>query len=191
MNVEVARFLLDRNAEIDARCVDHNSTPAMWSVMGRENVTRFLIDRGATPDLFMAAVLDDVPLAEQILEAKPGAIDVRVRLGKSHEHVGYGDKYIWALDFAQTPAEVARRREHSAIYTFLLERSSPFVRLLHAARRGDTELLTAMLRDEPDLLPNLSADQTCGARAARARRRPQRARRRKGRDRAVLGRVER
>jgi ankyrin repeat protein len=78
MNVEVARFLLDRNAEIDKRCVDHNSTPAMWSVMGREDVTRFLIDRGAKPDLFMAAVLDDVTLAAQILEAEPDAIDVRV-----------------------------------------------------------------------------------------------------------------
>ena len=162
MNVEVARFLLDRNAEIDKRCVDHNSTPAMWSVMGREDVTRFLIDRGAKPDLFMAAVLDDVTLAAQILEAEPDAIDVRVRFGKSQEHVGYGDKYIWALDFAQTPAEVARRRDNAAVYAFLLERSSPFVRLLHAARRGDVRLLTAMLGDEPGLLPSLSDDQTCG-----------------------------
>ena len=34
MNVEIARFLLDRGAEIDQRCVDHSSTAAQWSVSG-------------------------------------------------------------------------------------------------------------------------------------------------------------
>lgn len=163
MNVEVAGFLLGRGAEIDRRCVDHHSTPAMWSVMGREEVTRFLIDHGARPDLFMAAVLDDVALARRILEAEPDAIDVRVHMGKSHPHLGGGNKYIWALDFAQTPIEVARRRGHEAVYSFLFERSSPAVRLVQAARCGDVAWLTAALREETNLLGSLTDDQTCAA----------------------------
>ena len=102
---------------------------------------------------------DTPALVYVVLTEKRAAIDVRVRFGKSREHVGHGDKYIWALDFAQTPAEVARRRGNDAVYDFLLERSSPFVRLLHASRRGDIELLSAMLRDDPELLPSLSDDQ--------------------------------
>jgi ankyrin repeat protein len=160
MNIEVAQFLLDRGAELDKRCVDHNSTAAMWSVAGREDVTRFLLDRGARADLFMAAALDDVALAERLLETEPGAIDVRVRFGESNDHLGQGDKYVWALDFAQTPAEVARRRGNEAIYALLLGRSSPFVNLLHASRRGDVDLLASMLRDDPDLLATLTDGQT-------------------------------
>ena len=34
------------------------------------------------------------------------------------------------------------------------------MRLLHASRRGDVELLEAMLRDHPELLPGLSEEQT-------------------------------
>ena len=53
---EIIDFLLDHGAEIDARCVDHVSTAAQWAVRN-EWKCRHLLERGATPDIFMAAAL--------------------------------------------------------------------------------------------------------------------------------------
>ena len=44
--VEVAAYLLDRGADIDARDVDHESTPAQYMVRSRQEVARFLVERG-------------------------------------------------------------------------------------------------------------------------------------------------
>ena len=141
----VARLLLDRGADLERRCVDHRSTPLMWSVQGREEVTRFLVEAGARPDLFVAAVLNDVFMAEHILDDDPTAIGVSVRFGVSHDHLGQGDKYVWALDFADTPLEVARRRGHREVYDALLRRSPRSLRLVQACRRGDVAEVRAHL----------------------------------------------
>lgn len=160
-NVEVAALLLERGAEIDKRCVDHSSTPAMWAVQGREEVLRFLLERGASADLFQAALLNDVELATQILDADPDAIHVRVRFGESHPHLGNGDKYVWALDGADTPVELARRRDCAEVYEWLLSRSSTETRLLQACRRGDADTVCGILDERPDLLGTLPEPTTC------------------------------
>ena len=85
-----------------------------------------------------------------------------VGYGKSHEHLGFGDKYVWALNFAGTPLEVARRRGNDDVYAYLLERSSTPVRLLQACRRGDLAAIAEFLDSDPDLLPSLSADEVSG-----------------------------
>ena len=157
-NPAVAALLLERGADIDRRCIDHKSTAAMWAAGNREDVMRYLVEQGTTPDLYLAALLDDVDLAERILEADPSAIDVRVRFGRSHAHVGFGDKYVWTLQGADTPVEVARIRNHTRIYSFLLERSSAETRLLQAARRGDQKTMTGILDAEPGLIGTLSTD---------------------------------
>src|SRR5262247_2938437 len=54
-DIATASLLLDRGARIDARDEDHESTPAQWSIREARDVARFLLDRGATPDIFMAA----------------------------------------------------------------------------------------------------------------------------------------
>ena len=130
----------------------------------------------------MAVVLDDVALAEEILQCEPSAIDVRVRFGGSHEHLGFGDKYVWALGGPDTPVELARVRGKPATYAFLLERSSPAVCLVQASRREDVETMSATLAADPELLtpdqgpPRVrSAVRKRGRRAGhgRARSRPQ------------------
>jgi ankyrin repeat protein len=155
-NPEVARLLLDRGADLEQRCVDHRSTPLMWSVQGRELVTRFLVEAGARPDLFIAAVLNDVSMAERILDDDPEAIGVSVRFGTSHDHLGQGDKYVWALEFADTPHEVARRRGHDEVYEVLLRRSPPSARLVQACRRGDVAAVRELLAADPALPHSLS-----------------------------------
>ena len=46
--IEIAAFLLDHGAEIDARDIDHESTPAQYMVDDRQDVARYLVSRGCT-----------------------------------------------------------------------------------------------------------------------------------------------
>ena len=48
-SVEIAGFLLDCGADIDARDIDHESTPAQYLVKSHSEVVRYLISRGARP----------------------------------------------------------------------------------------------------------------------------------------------
>ena len=158
---ETAALLLERGADIEQRCVDHESTPVMWATDGRVDVVRFLLQRGARPDLYLAALTDDAALAERILEEDPGAIDVSVHPGRSHPHLGGGDKYVWALEGAGTPVELARRRSSDAVYALLLDRSPDDVRLLQAARRGDAREMERLLDSDDELLDSLSEHMVC------------------------------
>jgi len=65
----IADLLLDRGAEIDARCVDHHSTAAQYALAERPEICRHLIAQGATPDIFIAARLGDNGLATRLIEA--------------------------------------------------------------------------------------------------------------------------
>jgi ankyrin repeat protein len=160
-NKETADLLLMRGAELDKRCVDHRSTPAQWALGDRPDVARFLVDRGARTDLFMAAVFDDVELARTLLEHDPSVISVRVGPGKSHEHLGFGDKYCWSLGFPETPLEVARRRGSASVYSLLLERSPTQTQLIQASRRGDLVGIERILDADASLLEGLDDNARC------------------------------
>lgn len=133
----------------------------MWAMDGREPVMRYLLTRGATPDLYQAAAMDDVDLIEAILTEDPEAIGVTVRFGRRHPHLGNGDKYVWALGGVDTPVELARRRGNGDAYALLLSRSPAEVRLLQAARAGDESTLRALLVDAPDILAPKPNSRTC------------------------------
>ena len=60
--VEVAQYLLDHGADIDARDVDHESTPAQYMIRDRQAVLRYLVQRGCKTDILMAAALGDADL---------------------------------------------------------------------------------------------------------------------------------
>lgn len=76
--VEIAAFLLDHGAAVDARDLDHESTPAQWMIRERPDVARFLVERGCQTDLLLAAALGDTSLARRHLEARPECIYLRV-----------------------------------------------------------------------------------------------------------------
>src|SRR4029453_12162603 len=77
-DVEVARFLLDHGADIDAIDVDHESTPAQYMVRDRQEVARFLVRRGCRGDILMAAPLGEVDLTRRLLDADPGGVRTSV-----------------------------------------------------------------------------------------------------------------
>lgn len=81
--VEVAEFLLANGAEIDARDVDHESTPAQYLLRveqkrhyprDRQDVARHLVSRGCRTDILMAAALGDTDLVWRHLDADAGCI---------------------------------------------------------------------------------------------------------------------
>ena len=53
-DVEMVRFLVGHGADVNARCVDHGSTPLQYVIRNRDLVFQ-LLDHGAEPDIFMAA----------------------------------------------------------------------------------------------------------------------------------------
>jgi ankyrin repeat protein len=124
-------------------------------------VARFLVDRGARTDLFMAAVFDDVTMARALLDQDPAAISVRLGTGRPQAHLGAGDKYYWSLGFADTPLEVARRRGSAAVHAYLLERSPAAAQLVQASRRGDLEAIERLLGADGSLLEGLDEATRC------------------------------
>ncbi|MGH7655524.1 MAG: ankyrin repeat domain-containing protein, partial [Gemmatimonadaceae bacterium] len=61
--IETAEFLLENGADIDARDVDHESTPLQYLIREHQDVARLLVARWADADIFAAAALGDLARA--------------------------------------------------------------------------------------------------------------------------------
>src|SRR4051794_752281 len=77
-NVVTAQLLLDHGARIDARDEDHDSTPAQWRISEAPELARYLLGRGATPDIFLAAALGDLDLVTALVARNPGCVAYRI-----------------------------------------------------------------------------------------------------------------
>ena len=77
-SVEVAEVLLERGADIEARCLDHYSTPVQYLADTREMVARFLFSKGATADIFSAVMADDRPVVESLLQQDAIVVNARM-----------------------------------------------------------------------------------------------------------------
>src|SRR6185369_4384447 len=73
-DLATARLLLDNGAKVDARDEDHYSTPAQWLIGRAPDVVRLLLDRGATPDIFLAVALGDRNLVERLVAEDPTCV---------------------------------------------------------------------------------------------------------------------
>jgi len=157
--VEIAKFLLDHGAQIDARDVDHESTPAQYMIRDRQEIVRYLVSRGCKTDLLMAAALGDLDLARKHLEADPQSIHLRV----THEYFPMsnpkagGTIYQWTLGWYVSPHDVARQFEHEDVFAFLMSRSPAHVKLLAACWGGDETAARALAASHPGLVANLPA----------------------------------
>jgi ankyrin repeat protein len=155
--VEIADYLLDRGAGIDVLCVDHKTTPAQYALVDRPDVCRRLLERGARPDIYMAARLGDLAMATRLLDADPGCASARI-----HEP-GYAPvppmhTYCWTLGFGRSPFDIATRFGHPEIRTLLTSRSPARVRLLNALMAGDQGAAGAEMDADPSLLGSLSRE---------------------------------
>lgn len=169
-DIEIAELLLAHGADIDARDLDHQSTPAQWMLDERRDVARYLVGRGCWTDLLMAAALGDVDLARRHLDADPTCIRTRVS-EEFFPMIGGrngGTIYQWTLGWYVTAHAVARERGHTDMLELLDERTPTDLRLIEACWSGDDGAARAILAERPGIIEHLSAaDRRHVAHAAR------------------------
>jgi ankyrin repeat protein len=153
--IDIADFLLDHGAGIDVRCIDHHSTPAQYALVDRPDVCRRLLERGATPDIFMAARLGDIGLASRLLDTDPSSIAARIH-EPGYPPVPPFNIYCWSLGFGMSPHDVALKFGHREAHDLLVARSPQRVRLIHAVLAGDERAANAELTGDPSLLTSLT-----------------------------------
>jgi ankyrin repeat protein len=158
--VEVAEYLLERGADIDARDIDHESTPAQWMIRDRQIVARYLVERGCRTDILMAAALGDEARVKALLDADPSAIRTSVSeayFPKQDSRSG-GTVYNWTLGTGKTAHAIAHEFGHPSVLRILLEQSPDPLRLTVACQIGDEEAVRRLLARDPGLLRSLSGD---------------------------------
>ena len=163
--VDVAKFLLENGAEIDARDRNHESTPAqhMLRVLqkrhyakDRQDVARYLVSRGCCTDILMAAALGDTDRVRQHLDTDPGCIRMSVSeewFPKRDPRAG-GTIYIWMLGPNRTAHAVARDFGHEDVFQLLMDRTPQDLKLALACELGDESAFQEFLAARPDVDPS-------------------------------------
>ena len=165
---EIAELLIARGAELEIRDIDHESTPIQYHANNPE-VLRVLIRHGAKPDIFTAALLDDVDLAKKVLGEDPIAADARagsapfVTTKSNGGHI-----YIYLLGNGKTPAQVAAERGNRAILEQLIKETSQVHRLIAASWLEDKAAVEEILKAQPDIAMQFGADARAITDAAQA-----------------------
>ena len=133
--MEIAQFLLENGAAIDARDVLHESTPAQHMLRvvqarhyprDRQEIARYLVARGCRTDILMAAALGDLPLVRRQIEADPDAIRMRASDAyfPKQDPRSEGTVYIQLFGKDRTPHQIARDLGHMEVFRFLMEQQS-------------------------------------------------------------------
>jgi ankyrin repeat protein len=161
-SIRVADLLLERGADIDARDIDHRSTPAEWMLgdfdtpKSRLAVARHLVDRGASCDIFLAAAVGNTARARALLEADPSLLNLRAGQGE------YGEKkpssyhiYLWTIGSNFTPLQAASKSRQEDTLKAMLGFASPAQRLLLACHLGDADEARSIVRAYPELVEKL------------------------------------
>lgn len=159
--VAIAEFLLEHGADIDARDVDHESTPAQYLVRSHTDVAKFLVTRGAQTDILMAAALGDLERVRGFLDADPASVQTMATdayFPKRNFHAG-GTIYNWTLGKGKSAHTVAREFGHEDVFELLMQRSPDELKLTVACVLGDEATFDALLRTRPDLARTLSENE--------------------------------
>ena len=143
---EVVDLLIDRGANLEVRDIDHESTPAQYQI-GNLPVLRKLIERGAKPEDFIAAVLDEPKLLS--------ADKAKVRVGNppfvTTSSTG-GHIYLYKIGQGKTPGILAAERGSLRVLAALLGQS-PGRDLVAAAWAGNKPMVDQLLALHPEIEP--------------------------------------
>jgi ankyrin repeat protein len=152
----VVDLLLAAGADIDARDVDHRSTAAEWMLDARTELARYLVERGASADIFLASALGLTARATALTEANPEVLDLRTgqgiygERGRSSFHI-----YLWTIGPNFTPLTAASKFAQGEVLSALLALASPTQRLLFACHEGAAGEARAIVRANPDIVRQL------------------------------------
>jgi ankyrin repeat protein len=158
--VDIARFLIDHGADIDALDVDHESTAAQYLIRSHPEVSRYLVERGAKADFLLAVALGDLARVRAILDADPAAINTVVSpryFPKRNHHAG-GHIYTWTLGQGKSAHLIAQEFGHPEVLRLLLERTPSHLKLAAACEVGDDPLIHRLLIEDPSLAATLSKE---------------------------------
>jgi ankyrin repeat protein len=159
-DVATAEFLLAHGARIDARDEDHESTPAQWLIGDAPAVARFLLGRGAAPDIFLAAALGDLSLAENLVDENRGCLAYRIGRAPEFPPLGYkgrgGTIYQWTLAFNSYSHQIALLKGHAALFDVLYQNSDTTTRFLVSCLLARREEAKAIAARNPDLVSSLA-----------------------------------
>ncbi len=118
-----AQLLLDRGADIEARCVDHFSTPVQYLSLPRPEIACFLFGRGAVPDIFSAVMAAAGPVVETLLAAEANVVHERLnqqRFPPGNEHDVH-NVMTFMIGSDATPLHAAAQTNRPAIIGRLVE----------------------------------------------------------------------
>jgi ankyrin repeat protein len=159
----VVDLLLSAGADIDARDVDHRSTAAEWMLSdaddpkSRLDLARYLVERGASVDIFLAAALGLTDRALALASANPSVLQLRTgqgeyaELGPSSYHI-----YLWAIGHNMTPLQTAARFKQFETLAALARVASPDQRFLLACHQADAAEARAIVREHPGIVERLT-----------------------------------
>ncbi len=158
--VEIAEFLLDHRADIDAPDIYHESTPAQYMLRvqqrrhyphDRQDVARYLVSRGCKTDILMAAALGDMTLVGRHLDIDPACIRMTVseKWFPMRDPRAGGTIYIWTLGTRRTAHTIARDFGHEEIFQLLVERTPHDLKLALACELGDESTFGECLATNP------------------------------------------
>jgi len=160
----VIDLLLERGADIDARDVDHRSTPAEWMLdrrhgAGRYALAEYLVACGASCDIFLAAALGLGDRIRALLAADPSCIDLRTGQG------AYGEQppssyhiSMWTIGPNLFPIQVAEQFAQDDVVELQLAAATPKQRFLAACVAPRPAEARQLLRERPHLLDELDAN---------------------------------
>jgi hypothetical protein len=159
---EVADILLDRGADIDARDVDHRATPAEWMLeggrgRGRYDLARYLVERGASADIFLAAALGLTERLRELIDEDPSRLRLRTSEGPYGEvHPSSYHIYTWTIGGGLMPLQVAIQFEQDSAIELLTRNATESERFVTACARGDAMMAERLLARNPGMIANLA-----------------------------------
>jgi ankyrin repeat protein len=157
----VVDLLLAAGADPDARDVDHRSTPAQWMLGdnpgdARVDLAAYLVERGATADIFLAAALGLAGVARSLLQADPKLLALRTGQGE------YGEQppssyhiYLWTIGANRSPLQTAAKFRRQETLEVMERFASPEQRLLLACHLGRKDEARAIVGAHPEIVRRL------------------------------------
>jgi ankyrin repeat protein len=154
----VIDLLLAAGADIDARDIDHRSTAPEWMIGegSRIELARYLVERGASADIFMAAALGLTDRARALLGQDASPLSLRTGQGE------YGERkpssfhiYMWTIGPNLTPLQTAAKFGRLETLAAMRAIATPLQRFLLACHEGDRDEAAAIVRAQPGIVQGL------------------------------------
>jgi len=157
----VVDLLLAAGADPDARDIDHRSTAAEWMIgdspdSERLDLATYLVESGASADIFLAAALGLTDRARTMLESNPSLLRLRTSQGD------YGEKppssyhiYNWTIGPNMSPLQVAAKFKQLETLGVMQGFASPQERLLLVCHEGDAHAAREIVAEHPGIVERL------------------------------------